>query len=113
MEEPRRGRLMVSEEPDAGAELASAYGRWCGRKGTPGDCLRLLEHGPSLDEEARRTLAFHIALDSVWDETAEALRDLTSKEAMIAMLSTTGAVYFGLWLLPEPASGNLCQWKWG
>lgn len=101
--EPQRGRLLVPVE-SADIELASAYGRWCKRKGTPGDCLYLLEHGPTLDEEARRTLAFHIALDSVWDETAEALRDLTSKEAMIAMLSTTGAVYFGLWLLPEPVS---------
>jgi hypothetical protein len=104
VEEPRRGRLLVPEEPVSDTELASAYGRWCTRRGSSGDCLHLLEHGPTLDEEARRTLAFHIALDSVWDETAEALKDLTSKEAMIAMLSTTGAVYFGLWLLPEPMS---------
>ncbi len=103
VEEPQRGRLLVPEAPEE-TELANAYGRWCKRKGTPGDCLRLLEHGPRLDEEARRTLAFQFALDSVWDETEEALRELTSKEAMIAMLSTTGAVYFGLWLLPEPVS---------
>ena len=104
VEEPQRGRLLVPEEPEEGTMLASAYGRWCKRKGTPGDCLRLLEQGPSLDEEARRTLALHIALDSVWDETEEALMELTSKEAMIALLSTTGAVYFSLWLLPEPVS---------
>lgn len=104
VQEPQRGRLLVSEEPDEGSGLASAYGRWCIRKGSPADCLRLLDHGPSLDEDARRTLAFHIALDAVWDETAEALKDLTSKEAMLAMIATTGAVYFGLWLLPEPVS---------
>jgi hypothetical protein len=104
LEEPRRGRLLVSEEPTADTELVSAYGRWCKRKGTPEDCLCLLEQNLTLDEEAKRTLAFHIALDSVWEETVEALRELTSKEAMIAMLATTGAVYFGLWLLPEPVS---------
>jgi hypothetical protein len=29
VEEPQRGRLLVTEEPGAEAELASAYGRWC------------------------------------------------------------------------------------
>lgn len=104
VKDPLRGSLLVPEEPEEDSELASAYGRWCKRKGPSGDCLRLLEYGPSLDEEARRTLAFHIALDAVWDETGEALREMTGKEAMMAMLSTTGAVYFGLWLLPEPVS---------
>ncbi|WP_342747660.1 AHH domain-containing protein [Melittangium boletus] len=104
VQQPRRGRLLVPEQKEEGRELASAYGRWCGRKGTPGDCLRLLEEGPTLDEEARRTLAFQFALDSVWEETAEALVELSDKEAIVAMLATTGAVYFGLWLLPEPVS---------
>jgi len=104
VQQPRRGRLLVPEQREEGTELASAYGRWCGRKGTPGDCLRLLEEGPTLDEEARRTLAFQFALDSVWEETAEALVELSDKDAVVAMLATTGAVYFGLWLLPEPVS---------
>jgi len=101
---PQRGRLLMQEAPDAGSELASAYGRWCKRKGSSSDCLHLLEDGSTLDEEARRTLAFQIALDSVWDETAEALEDLADRDAIVAMLATTGAVYFGLWLLPEPVS---------
>jgi hypothetical protein len=104
VEEPRQGRLLVSERPDTDAELADAYERWCNRKGTPKDCLRLLEDAPTLDVEARRTLAFQLALDSVLDETAEALKGLIDKDAIVAMLATTGAVYFGLWLLPEPVS---------
>jgi hypothetical protein len=104
VEDPERGLRLMPEELEAGTEMAGSYLRWCGRKGTPGDCLRLLDDGPALDEEARRTLAFQMALDTVWDETAEALEELTNKEAIIAMLATTGAVYFGLMLLPEPVS---------
>jgi len=104
VEEPLRGRLLVPEEMDAPTELASAYGRWCKRKGSTGDCLHLLDEGPTLDEAARRTLAFQIALDSVWQETAAALEGMADKDAIVAMLATTGAVYLGLWLLPEPVS---------
>ncbi|RKH37313.1 hypothetical protein D7Y23_39280, partial [Corallococcus sp. AB050B] len=53
-------------------ELEAAYGRWCVRKRLSGDCLHLLERGLTLDEEGKRALAFRIALDSVWEETAEA-----------------------------------------
>lgn len=104
VEEPQQGLLLMQEAQDEGSELASAYGRWCKRKGSSGDCLHLLEDGLTLGEEARRTLAFQIALDSVWDETAEALKDLTDRDAVVAMLATTGAFYFGLWLFPEPVS---------
>ncbi|RKG92033.1 hypothetical protein D7V97_41330 [Corallococcus sp. CA053C] len=99
VEEPGRGRVRLSEE---GTALEAAYGRWCVRKRLSGDCLHLLERGPTLDEEGKRTLAFRIALDSVWEETAEALEGLTDPEAMVTLLATTGAVYFALWLVPEP-----------
>ncbi|WP_426746264.1 AHH domain-containing protein [Myxococcus faecalis] len=102
VEDPQRGRLLVTEEPDAETELASAYGRWCQRQKQPRDCLHLLDEDVTLDEEGKRTLAFRLALDSVWDETAEALGELTDKEAMVTMLATTGAIYFGLWLVPDP-----------
>ncbi|WP_163865121.1 AHH domain-containing protein [Myxococcus eversor] len=102
VEEPRRGRILVAEAPDAETELASAYGRWCQRQEQSRDCLHLLDEGVTLDEEGKRILAFRLALDSVWDETAEALEGLTDKESMMTMLATTGAVYFALWLVPEP-----------
>ncbi|NTX01937.1 AHH domain-containing protein [Myxococcus sp. CA040A] len=102
VEDPQRGRLLVKEEQGAQTELASAYGRWCQRQKKPQDCLHLLAEDVTLNEDGKRTLAFRLALDSVWDETAEALEDLTDKDAMVTMLATTGAVYFALWLAPDP-----------
>jgi hypothetical protein len=107
VEDPQRGRLLAPDAPAASTELASAYGRWCQRKHLSGDCLHLLAGGFSLDEDGKRTLAFRIALDAVWDETAEALKDMTVREAVIEMLATTGAIYLGMWLLPEPISKGL------
>ncbi|MBN9688354.1 AHH domain-containing protein [Corallococcus sp. NCSPR001] len=100
--EPGRGNLRLSDSPEA--ELAAAYGRWCQRKALTGDCLHLLERGPTLDEDGKRTLAFSIALDSVWEEAEYALRGMTDREAVLSMIVTTGALYLGLWLLPEPVS---------
>ncbi|NPD22645.1 AHH domain-containing protein [Corallococcus exiguus] len=102
VQEPGRGHLRLSDAPEA--ELAAAYGRWCKRKALTGDCLHLLERGPTLDEDGKRTLAFSIALDSVWDETEDALRGMTDRGAVLSMIVTTGALYLGLWLLPEPVS---------
>nr|WP_208721501.1 hypothetical protein [Corallococcus aberystwythensis] len=107
--EPSRARLLVD---DGDRELASAYGRWCQRKQTPGDCLQLLDGGPVLDEDGRRSLAFAIALGSVWEETADALVGMTDQRAVLTTIVATSTVYLALWLLPEPASGHLYQWKW-
>ncbi|MFP2912345.1 hypothetical protein ACLESD_46445, partial [Pyxidicoccus sp. 3LFB2] len=102
VEEPGRGRVRLVEAVDAGTELERAYGRWCQRRQQSADCLHLLDEGLTLDEEGRRTLAFRLGLDVVWDETAEALEALTDREAVVTMLATTGAFYLGLWLVPEP-----------
>ncbi|WP_375743147.1 AHH domain-containing protein [Corallococcus interemptor] len=102
VQEPVRGHLRLNDAPEA--ELAAAYGRWCKRKALSGDCLHLLERGSTLDEDGKRTLAFSIALDSVWDETEDALRGMTDRGAVLSMIVTTGALYLGLWLLPEPVS---------
>ncbi|GMU10910.1 hypothetical protein ASNO1_71640 [Corallococcus caeni] len=104
VEEPTRARLLVD---DADRELASAYGRWCQRKQTPGDCLQLLEAGPTLDEDGRRSLAFAIALDSVWDETSDALVGMTDQRAVLTTIVATGTMYLALWLMPEPVSKGI------
>ncbi|MBE4747258.1 hypothetical protein G4177_03590 [Corallococcus sp. ZKHCc1 1396] len=101
MKEPERRQLRLQAAQDEG--LAAAYGRWCQRKALSVDCLHLLQDGPTLDDVGRRTLAFSIALDSVWDETGEALRGMVSREAVIAAITTTATLYLGLWLIPEPA----------
>ncbi|NOK37240.1 AHH domain-containing protein [Corallococcus exercitus] len=97
--DPKQGRVRVVR---GGTELEAAYGRWCVRKRLSGDCLHLLDRSLTLDEEGKRTLAFRIALDSVWEETAEALEGMVDPEAMVTLLAATGAVYFSLWLVPEP-----------
>ncbi|RKH08953.1 hypothetical protein D7V97_18015 [Corallococcus sp. CA053C] len=108
-----RTRLGLVREPgpkqpealDASAvALTGAYGRWCARKGGPVDCLHLMDDGPALDVEDRRALAFRLALDSVFGETAEAVGELVDRDAMVSMLVATGVLYFSLWLLPEPVS---------
>ncbi|MCP3137512.1 AHH domain-containing protein [Pyxidicoccus xibeiensis] len=102
VEDPQRGRLLVAEERGAGTALEHEYGRWCQRQSLRRDCLHLLDEGVTLDEEGKHTLAFRLALESVWDETAEALEGMTDRDAVMTMLATTGAVYLGLWLVPEP-----------
>ncbi|AGC49033.1 hypothetical protein MYSTI_07761 [Myxococcus stipitatus DSM 14675] len=68
--------------------LTKAYGQWCERKDQPGDCLRLLVEGPLLASDGKYTWAFAIAMDSVWDETAEALEDMADPGAVMATVTS-------------------------
>jgi hypothetical protein len=66
---PRRQRLALIACGQPGQEdevtaLTRDYHLWCERRGTPGDCLSLLDNALSLGAEARRTLALTISL--VW-----------------------------------------------
>jgi hypothetical protein len=88
----------------AEAELTREYLRWCQRSLGGGDCLRLLADGPTVRGEDRYALALAIALGSVQQETREALKDMASPAAVLAMLVWTVTVYLLLWALPEPAS---------
>lgn len=69
-----------------------------------GDCLGLLEDGPTLTREDVRVLALALALQQVLRETREALHAMVSPQAVVAMVVCTAFVYLTLWLLPEPAS---------
>lgn len=88
-------------------ELTRAYGRWCERKSQPGDCLRLLSEGPLLASDGKYSLAMAIAMDSVWEETAEALEDMADPQALVATVSASVSMYLLLWSLPEPVSKGL------
>ncbi|MBN8232771.1 AHH domain-containing protein [Corallococcus macrosporus] len=92
---------------DASAELTRAYGRWCERKKQGRDCLSLLEEGPILGSDGRYSLALALAMDSVWDETAEALRGVVNPRAVLATVTASVTVYLLLWSLPEPVSKGL------
>ncbi|MCP3137108.1 AHH domain-containing protein [Pyxidicoccus xibeiensis] len=110
-----RSRRLFPEDTDgphllesyADDELTRAYGQWCSRKQQPGDCLRLLDEGPLLASDGKYTLALAIAMDSVWEETAEALEDMADPQALMATLSASVAMYLLLWALPEPVSKGL------
>ncbi|NTX05230.1 AHH domain-containing protein [Myxococcus sp. CA040A] len=91
-------------ESYADDELTRAYGQWCSRKDQPGDCLRLLEEGPLLASDGKYTWALAIAMDSVWEETAEALEGMTDPGAVMATITAAATMYLLLWSLPEPVS---------
>ncbi|WP_342373975.1 AHH domain-containing protein [Myxococcus stipitatus] len=110
---PPRLTLQHGEEEEDGPhllesygdeELTRAYGQWCERKDTPGDCLRLLDEGPLLASDGKFTWAFAIAMDSVWDETAEALEDMADPVAVLSTITAGATMYLMLWALPEPLS---------
>ncbi|MFP2928308.1 AHH domain-containing protein [Pyxidicoccus sp. 3LG] len=116
--EGRGPRLIPQQEEDAPEglpllesyaddELTRAYGRWCERKSQPGDCLRLLAEGPLLASDGKYSLAMAIAMDSVWEETAEALEDMADPQALLATVTASVSVYLLLWSLPEPVSKGL------
>ncbi|AKF79200.1 hypothetical protein MFUL124B02_01815 [Myxococcus fulvus 124B02] len=104
---PQRGgdangpRLLEDYADEA---LTRAYGQWCERKDRPGDCLRLLDEGPLLASDGKYTWALAIAMDSVWEETAEALKDMTDPQAVVAGITASATMYLLLWSLPEPVS---------
>ncbi|MCP3063419.1 AHH domain-containing protein [Myxococcus sp. K38C18041901] len=85
-------------------DLTRAYGQWCVRKNQPGDCLRLLEEGPLLASDGKYTWALAIAMDSVWEETAEALEGMADPDVVMATITATATMYLLLWALPEPIS---------
>ncbi|WP_164019261.1 AHH domain-containing protein [Pyxidicoccus trucidator] len=94
-------------ESYADEELTRTYGQWCSRKQQPGDCLRLLDEGPLLASDGKYTLAIAIAMDSVWEETAEALEDMADPQAIMATVTASVTMYLLLWALPEPVSKGL------
>jgi hypothetical protein len=60
--------------------------------------------GSALDRADRRTLALAYAFDTLLPETREALGDMVSPQALMAMVVWSAGLYFMLWLLPEPVS---------
>ncbi|MGE6757996.1 AHH domain-containing protein [Corallococcus interemptor] len=102
-EEARELRLL-----EASDDLTRGYRQWCDkRRKQAGDCLRLLEEGPLLGSDGRYALAMAIAMDSVWNETAQALEGIASPQAVMATLTSTVTMYLLLWAMPEPVSKGL------
>jgi hypothetical protein len=86
------------------SEVKRHYREWCQRDYQGHDFLGLFSDGPELTKEDIRTLGLALALKPVLSETRDALQGMVSPEAIIGMIVSAAAVYFALWLLPEPVT---------
>ena len=58
--------------------LAQGYGRFCARRGTPGDCLNRFDDGPELDDDDKRAIALALAINPALEAADAELRALIS-----------------------------------
>jgi hypothetical protein len=84
--------------------LVAWYQSFCAQQAGGSDCLGLMTDGPVLDRADRRTLALAYAFDSLLPETREALGEMVSPQAVMAMVVWSAGLYFMLWLVPEPVT---------
>ncbi len=104
---PLEGAALVSDVPEAEAELTRAYLRWCERTGRTGDCLRLLVESPTVTGDGRYALAMALAQGVVLDEMLDAFKDMADPQAALSAALWTVTIYFVLWTVPEPVSKGL------
>jgi hypothetical protein len=104
---PERQEGPVVLTPQAEAALEKKYLQWCVHQGG-GDCLGLLDDGPYLRADDRRTLALALAFGTVLDETRAALdREMFDVRALVSMVVWTVALYCMMWVVPEPTTKAL------
>ncbi|HYO70278.1 MAG TPA: AHH domain-containing protein, partial [Archangium sp.] len=84
--------------------LSQAYGRFCERCGTPGDCLSLFEDWPGLDGEDKRDLALALSVSAALEARDAELRSMFSTTQLWTALSITLIGYMALVAAPEPVS---------
>ena len=84
--------------------MVRAYGHFCERRGSAGDCLRLLEDGPGLDGGDRRDLALALAVSTALESLDSEVRALFSTSQLWTTLSITLTGYLVLLAAPEPFS---------
>jgi hypothetical protein len=92
------------ERPDEQAELVREYYQWCEQRGTPGDCLGLLQDGPLLTEEDKQALAFALATRGVWSGTAAVIGEVLDPVQLQIALVSTITMTMALLAIPEPIS---------
>ncbi|EPX57143.1 hypothetical protein D187_006897 [Cystobacter fuscus DSM 2262] len=104
---PERQEGPVVLTPAAEEALRARYLQWCVPRGG-GDCLGLLDDGPYLRTDDRRTFALALAFGHVLDETRQALvHELLDVRMMVSTVVWTVALYCMLWVVPEPTSKAL------
>jgi hypothetical protein len=104
---PEQQQGPVALTPAAEEALREKYLKWCEWRGG-GDCLGLLDDGPYLRTDDRRTLALALAFGTVLDETRAALaRELLDVRALVSLVMWTVALYCLMWVVPEPTTKAL------
>jgi hypothetical protein len=101
------GEHLTEALPEEEVELTRAYLRWCERTKRPGDCLRLLEEGPTVTGDGRYALAMALAQGAVLDELMHALEDMADPQAVLTAVLWTWTTYMVLLAVPEPFSKGL------
>ncbi|MDY7226399.1 hypothetical protein [Hyalangium rubrum] len=78
------------------------YLQWCDQEQGGGDCIGLLEDGPTLRGDDLRTLGLAIALGSVLREMKSALVEAANPRALLLSAVWSVGLYLLMWVVPEP-----------
>ncbi len=101
-------KLALASAPLSGeawqSDLAQSYGRFCERRGTPGDCLTLFDDGPHLQANDKRSIALALAVRPALEGVDAELRAMLNPTRVLATLSFTITAYMALLLAPEPVT---------
>ncbi|PTL81283.1 hypothetical protein [Vitiosangium sp. GDMCC 1.1324] len=101
-------RLALASAPESSeacrSELAQSYGRFCQRRGTPGDCLTLFDDGPHLQANDKRSIALALAVGPALEGVGAEVRAMLNPTRVLATLSFTITAYMALLIAPEPVT---------
>lgn len=92
------------DRPDEQVQLVREYYQWCEQRGTPGDCLGLLQDGPLLTDSDKQALAFALATRGVWNGTAAVIGEVLDPVQLQIALVSTITMTMALLAIPEPIS---------
>ncbi|HYO55036.1 hypothetical protein [Archangium sp.] len=101
-------KLALASAPLSGeawqSDLAQSYGRFCQRRGIPGDCLTLFDDGPRLQANDKRSIALALAVGPALEGVDAEVRAMLNPTRVLATLSFTITAYMALLLAPEPVT---------
>ncbi|HYO52823.1 hypothetical protein [Archangium sp.] len=101
-------KLALASAPLSGeawqSDLAQSYGRFCERRGTPGDCLTLFDDGLRLQADDKRSIALALAVGPALEGVDAEVRAMLNPTRVLATLSFTITAYMALLLAPEPVT---------
>lgn len=84
------------------SNLARSYEHYCERRGTPGDCLTILDDGPLFQDGDKRSLALALAVGPALEGVSMEMQAMLDPTRVLAMLSVGITVYMALLLAPVP-----------